>query len=227
MQIKALSIGYDRPVCHPVSARLDAGDFVCLVGRNGSGKSTLLRTLSGLLAPLSGDVLFGEKTLRQISARELALTLSIVLTRLPDLRHTTVRQITASGRLPYTDLAGNLGPEDYEAADEALHFIGIQSLADRLFHTLSDGEKQKAMLARALAQGTEYLLLDEPSAFLDYPSRRELFSLLRNLAHKQKKAILLSTHDLELAVSSADRLWYLNNGNFTIEKPETFNLENI
>ena len=227
MQIQALLTGYGHPVCGPVTARLNPGDFVCLVGRNGSGKSTLLRTLAGLQPSLGGEIRIGDRLLQQMSSQELAQHLSIVLTRLPDLRHTTARQIAASGRLPYTDLVGNLGSGDYAAADEALLSIGIQSLADRLFHTLSDGEKQKVMLARALAQGTDYLLLDEPSAFLDYPSRKELFSLLANLAHNGGKAVLLSTHDLEQAVSSADWIWYLHDGNFTVASPASFNLENI
>ena len=227
MQIEALTTGYSHPVCGPVTARLNPGDFVCLVGRNGSGKSTLLRTLAGLLPPLGGEIRIGHRLVRHMSSRELARNMSVVLTRLPDLRHTTARQIAASGRLPYTDLVGNLSSADCEAADEALLTIGIQSLADRLFHTLSDGEKQKVMLARALAQGTPYLLLDEPSAFLDYPSRKELFALLADLAHSGGKAVLLSTHDLEQAVSAADRFWYLHDGNFTVASPASFNLENI
>jgi len=227
MYLQSLTTGYDHPVCGPVTASLTPGEFVCLVGRNGSGKSTLLRTLAGLLPPLGGEIRIGDRLLQQMSPQELAHHLSVVLTHLPDLRHTTARQIAASGRLPYTDLVGHLGSSDYEAADQALLSIGIQSLADRLFHTLSDGEKQKVMLARALAQGTSYLLLDEPSAFLDYPSRKDLFSLLASLAHNGGKAVLLSTHDLEQAVSAADRIWYLHNGIFSIANPATFNFENI
>ncbi len=224
MQLRNLAIGYGHPLCSPVKALLEAGDFVCLVGRNGSGKSTLLRTLAGLIAPLGGEVIVGDKTIGEMSPRGISRTLAIVLTRLPELRHTTARQIAASGRLPYTGLVGHLRAADYGAADQALSDIGILHLRDRLFHTLSDGEKQKTMLARALAQGTEYLLLDEPSAFLDWPSRRELFSLLRSLAHTRRKAVLLSTHDLELAVASADRLWVLRDGKFSVEDPNTFDL---
>jgi len=198
MDLKQLSIGYksSAPIVEAIDAELCLGSFVCLIGRNGTGKSTLLRTLAGLQEPIGGSY-----------SKE---NCAIVLTKVPDLQHTSVLEMVGYGRLPYTGLFGKLREEDLQAARQAISTLGIEALAPRNFATLSDGEKQKVMIARALAQGTDYLLLDEPSAFLDYPSKVELMEMLKELAHSQRKGILLSTHDLELASRFADVLWELN-----------------
>ena len=142
-----------------------------------------------------------------------------MLTQAPDLPNTTLRELVAYGRLPYASWLGKLRPADLQAADAAMEQLGITPLADRKINQLSDGERQKGMIARALAQGTEYLLLDEPSAFLDYESKQELMSLLAHLAHEEHKSILLSTHDLELAHRYADILWQIKEGKLTESKP--------
>lgn len=197
MLLKSLSIGYNSsaPIVTHIDAELSIGRFVALIGRNGAGKSTLLQTLARLLPPLSGSIA-GE-------------TPAIVLTQTPDLRNTTVRQMVAYGRLPYASLFGRLHPADWTAADDAIRLLDIQDLSARLFCALSDGERQKVMIARALAQGTDTLLLDEPSAFLDYPSRVQLMQTLGRLAHQHGKSILLSTHDIELAQRYTDELWLI------------------
>lgn len=200
MQLQSLSIGYNSsaPILSGIDAELIVGQFVALIGRNGAGKSTLLRTLAGLQPPLTGRI--------------TGATTAIVLTHTPTLRLTTARQMVAYGRLPYTGFFGRLHDQDYQAADNALATLGITHLAARLFSELSDGEKQKVMIARALAQDTPTLLLDEPAAFLDYPSRLQLMQQLQSLAHDQQKSILLSTHDVELACQYADQLWLIRQG---------------
>lgn len=214
LALKQLSIGYKHsaPVASAIDAELSVGEFCCLLGRNGTGKSTLLRTIAGLQSPLSGQIIRPEHV-------------GLVLTQVPNLQNTTTRQMVAYGRLGTTDWLGKLRNEDYEAADLAIRMVGIEDLADRLFGTLSDGERQKTMIARAIAQASPLLLLDEPSAFLDYPSRRELMRLLGQLAHEQNKAILLSTHDVELALESADSIWLLKANALHRIAPKDFRTE--
>ena len=210
MTITDLSIGYKKPILKGISFELMPGRFVCLIGRNGTGKSTLLKTLAGLLPPLEGQIWLDDRQLSQYTPTEVARRVALVLTSTPDLANTTLRQLVAYGRLPYSSWLGKLHDADWQAADQAIARMSITHLAPRRLSELSDGERQKAMIARALAQGTDHLLLDEPSAFLDYESRQELMSLLLHLAHDEGKAILLSTHDLELARKHADQILDLN-----------------
>lgn len=215
MLLRNLCIGYKKsaPIVNAIDAELCLGEFVCLTGRNGTGKSTLLRTLADLQAPLSGEVIIDSPAGdAQFSKQNCA----IVLTQTPDLHNTTVRQMVAWGRLPYTGIFGHLKQKDLDIADRAIHTIGIEELAERNFASLSDGERQKTMIARALAQGTDYLLLDEPSAFLDHPSKLELMRTLRELAHQEQEAVLLSTHDLELAEQFADKIWNIQEKKLSI-----------
>ena len=219
IRLHDVNIGYHNaaPVVTAIDAALPCGTFCCLLGRNGSGKSTLLRTIAGLQPPLSGDL--GVQT---------SDPMAIVLTQVPDLRQTKVREMVAYGRLRHTGFLGRLRDRDYTAADRAIALVGLSPLSDRRLDSLSDGERQKTMIARALAQETPYLLLDEPSAFLDYPSRHSLMELLQTLAHEQQKAILLSTHDVELAIAYADILWVLRDGHMEIKKtPQNFRPEEI
>lgn len=192
-----------------IDAELYNGQFICLVGRNGSGKSTLLRTLAVLQPFLDGSIQLNNKDIQQYSAEELSKHIGIVLTHPLNLQHTTVRQLVAYGRLPYTGFLGRLKDEDYKVADFAIEAVGISNLKDRNISTLSDGERQKAMIAKSIAQGTELLLLDEPSAFLDYPSKSGLMDLLKKLSKEFGKCIILSTHDIQLATAYADCIWHI------------------
>lgn len=216
LRLSNLNIGYNdsAPVVMSIDAELSDGCFCCLLGRNGTGKSTLLRTIAGLQLPLSGTI-------------ERPDSIGIVLTGIPNLLNTKVREMVAYGRLAHTGIWGRLHDEDYVMADEAIRLVGIQDIADRLLSTLSDGEKQKTMIARAIAQQSPLLLLDEPSAFLDYPSRRELMHLLQDLAHNHRKTILLSTHDVELAAASADILWIINDKTMVKKNPQDFHPEEL
>ena len=212
MTLEFLSIGHTHPIVSDINQTLMSGTFVCLTGRNGTGKSTLLKTLAGLIPPLSGQIRIGDTDIQTLTSRALAQQIGLVLTQTPDLPNTTLRELVAYGRLPYASWLGKLNENDYAVADRAIEQLGISPLAHRKINHLSDGERQKAMIARALAQGTKYLLLDEPSAFLDHESRLELMSLLVRLAHQEHKSILLSTHDLELAHQYADALWQIKEG---------------
>lgn len=168
-------------------------------------------TLAGQLAPLHGHIIYNNE-------KQPAL----VLPKMPELANTTVREFVAYGRLPYTGLFGQLHPADYEVADAAMERMGISSLAKSYTHQISDGERQKALIARGLAQGSDTLLLDEPSAFLDYPSRRQLMLQLQHLAHDEQKTILLSTHDVELAIAYADQIWLIQDHKLIRKAPQNF-----
>lgn len=204
LYLKGVSVGYkSASLVSSIDAELNSGDFICLIGRNGTGKSTLLRTIAGLISPISGTV-------------ECPDSIGIVLTQVPDLRNTTVFELVSYGRIPHQNILANLRQDDIEAIEHALETVGIINLRDRKICELSDGEKQKAMIARALAQGTDILLLDEPSAFLDYESKHELMQLLRVLAHERGKAILLSSHDIDLVRIYADKVWQVIDGRLRV-----------
>lgn len=211
----ALTTGYRTrkgAVCvtEQVSESLWPGELVVLLGPNGSGKSTLLRTLSGFQAPLSGDIEIGGRPLAALTQRELARSLSVVLTERPPLDNMTAQALVGMGRAPYTGFWGSLSRRDREAVDRAMQQTGVTALAGRDVRSLSDGERQKVMIAKALAQETAIICLDEPTAFLDYPSKVEVMQLLRRLGREEGKSIFMSTHDLEVALQTADRAWLLD-----------------
>lgn len=214
-ELQDLTTGYptkkgNRVVSTHITANLQAGELTCLLGPNGAGKSTLLRTLAAFQAPLSGQMVLDGAPLNSYTSQQLATRLGVVLTERPDIKGMRVREMVAMGRSPYTGFWGNLSSEDEQAVDEAIRQVGIQELSRRMVHTLSDGERQKVMISKALAQQTPIIFLDEPTAFLDFPSKVEMMLLLSRLAHTMQKTIFLSTHDLELALQTADRLWLLD-----------------
>ncbi len=205
-----LVVGYGHhKVAGPMSVALHEGELCCLLGANGAGKSTLLRTLAAFQPALSGELLIDNRRLNDISPRELSTMVGVVLTERIRMAGITVRDMVAMGRSPYTNFWGRLTAEDDAIVEEAIHQVGIVELTHRQISTLSDGERQKVMVAKALAQGTPIILLDEPTAFLDFPSKVELMMLLSRLAHEMGKSIFLSTHDLDLALQTSDRLWLM------------------
>jgi iron complex transport system ATP-binding protein len=215
IELKQLSIGYPgkpRPkvVARGLNAPLYGGELTCLVGVNGAGKSTLLRTLAGFQSPLGGEVRLDGRSLSDFSQKELSRTTGVVLTEKVAVRDLPVRELAGMGRSPYTGFWGRLNRRDRAIVDDALRQAGIFDLAERLVDTLSDGERQKVLIAKVLAQQTPVILLDEPTAFLDFPSRVEMLLLLRNLSRETGKILLFSTHDLELAWQIADRCWMLD-----------------
>jgi len=217
----SLSIGYRQPLASGLNLQLRPAEMVCLIGPNGAGKSTLLRTLAGMQPPLAGKVRLGDADLFSIPALELAKQLAVVLTGRVDAGSLSAYALVTLGRHPYTDWRGRLTPRDEEAVQHAMRLTGCDALASRPVHELSDGERQKVMIARALAQEPKVLLLDEPTAFLDLPRRVELLQLLKRLSRETQCAILLSTHDLDLALRIADKLWLLSSsGELHIGLPE-------
>ena len=215
IRIEGLSIGYRskhgvKTVAEGISDSIRSGEMTCLLGVNGAGKSTLLRTLSGFLPPLAGEISLLGKPLASYRERELATVIGVVLTEKSNLQNMTVTELVGMGRSPYTGFWGRLSAADRRKVEESLALVGIAPLRDRMVQTLSDGERQKVMIAKALAQETPLIFLDEPTAFLDYPSKVEILHLLHRLSHEMSKTVFLSTHDLELALRVADRVWLMS-----------------
>lgn len=215
IQIESLSTGYRNKknitvVAHDINATIQGGELTCLLGPNGAGKSTLLRTLSAFLPPVKGDISIMGRNLRDYTDKELAKTIGVVLTEKTDLRNMTVYDLIGLGRSPYTGFWGTLHEDDRRIVDQAIEMVGIGPLRDRMIQTLSDGERQKVMIAKALAQQTPVIFLDEPTAFLDFPSKVEIMQLLHVLSRTTGKTIFLSTHDLELALQIADTIWLMD-----------------
>lgn len=210
-----LSTGYrsrrqKRVVGSGMDLLLPRGKLTALLGSNGSGKSTLIRTLAGLQPPLEGSVSLGARDIRDWKTGDLAREIAVVLQEPVRNTNLNVFELVSLGRTPYTDWLGNLDAKDRDKTFESLEKTGISHLADRKTAQLSDGEWQKAMFAKALAQDTPIILLDEPTAHLDLLSRIELIQMLHRAAAAGSKSILFSTHDLELALRMADHLWLLN-----------------
>ena len=229
---KDLDIGYKRGnqiekvVSTGLNLELCPGELICLVGPNGSGKSTLLRTITGLQKALAGDVLLHGQPIESYDNKALAKVISVVLTTPVQIGAMRAYDLVGLGRFPFTNMFDQMREEDHEVVRIALEMAGATPLAERFVHTLSDGERQKVMIARALAQEPSLLMLDEPTAFLDLPGRVSVMQLLRDLAHGHDKAILTSTHDLDLAMRIADRVWLMGrNGEFLQGAPEDLALD--
>ena len=217
LQIKNLAIGYKQKrnskiVAKDINVDLKKGELVCLLGPNGAGKSTLMRTISGAQNPLGGEVSLMNQNVHEIPPKQLAKKLSLVLTERVHTGMLTAYEVVALGRYPHINWTGRLGSKDHELIQWSIKMTGAEELAERALSELSDGERQKIMVARALAQEPEVMILDEVTAFLDLPRRVEIMQLLRRLAHETGRAILLSTHDMDLALRSADRIWLLPKG---------------
>jgi len=232
LKASRLCIGYKKgkkeakTLAGPLDLEMYSGQLICLLGPNGAGKSTLIRTLAGLQPMMSGTVETGGKNIAKLKPQERAKRLSMVLTGRVQSGNLTVSSIIALGRFPYTNWFGALEPDDIKMVQWAMRTTDITSFADRKLSELSDGESQKVMLARALAQDTPVIILDEPTAHLDLPNRISLMRLLHQLAKTTGKSILLSTHDLDLALQSADEVWLLrNDGVFTKGAPEDIVLD--
>ena len=214
VRLEHLAIGYKaknnrKLVARDINAALHSDRMTCLIGPNGVGKSTLLRTLSAFQPPLEGKVLVNGSDLSQLHERQLAKLIGVVLTTRPDVQNMTVEEMVALGRSPYTGFWGTLSAEDKAIVAGAISMVGIESLTRRMIQNLSDGERQKVMIAKALAQQTPVIYLDEPTAFLDYPSKVEMMQTLHHLSRSAHKTVFLSTHDLELALQLADVVWLM------------------
>ena len=227
-----LTIGYTgKTVAGGLSARLPAGAMTCLIGRNGTGKSTLLRTVAGFQPPLSGRVMItptpgaAPVEASSLSPRERARTIGVVLTARPAVDAMTAREVVAMGRMPYTGFWGRLSDRDNDIVDHAMRLTDTTHLASCRIGAVSDGERQKIMIAKALAQQTPLILLDEPTAFLDYPSKLFAMTMLRALCHDSGVTVLVSTHDLDAALRLTDRLWIMDGGTLHDGTPQELRRE--
>ncbi|MDR2579607.1 MAG: ABC transporter ATP-binding protein [Fibromonadaceae bacterium] len=202
LKVENLSVGYNKPLVEALSFELRSG-LACLIGPNGSGKSTLLKTMAGLLKPIAGSILIFGKDYSTINARDLAKLIAFVPARFPDETNISVFDFVALGRIPHTNTFGKLEKPDFEKTNLAMEQANVADFAKRRVNSLSDGEKQRVALARALAQDTKILLMDEPTAFLDYPHRIRLFKFLTE--QQKDKLCLVSTHELDLAKRFANQ----------------------
>jgi iron complex transport system ATP-binding protein len=215
LELLQLDIGYKRPVkgiirlLSNINLSVRAGEIIGLVGRNGCGKSTLLRTIAGLQRPLKGKVIMNDKIVHEIPSIERAKLIGYVSTEQINAGHISVNDLIALGRFPYTNWIGTLSDEDQSVINNAMNMTGVYELKDKMLSELSDGERQKVMIARALAQNTAIIILDEPTAFLDLPNRYQILRLLNELARIYQKTIVYSTHDLNIALHESDKLWLI------------------
>lgn len=213
IQLRHFTIGYgDRLLLEDVDAIFPQGQLTALIGRNGTGKSTLLCALAGLSRRYDGEVLLDGKDARTLRPAELARTVAFVTTERTRIANLRCEDVVAMGRAPYTNWIGRLQEVDKEIVMKSLASVGMSSYASRTMDKMSDGECQRIMIARALAQDTPVMLLDEPTSFLDMPNRYELVALLGDLAHDEGKCILFSTHELDVALRMCDSIALIDNG---------------
>ncbi len=213
IQIKSLGIGYRLPKQYLIFDHIDLeakkGEMIALIGRNGTGKSTLLRTLVKLQQKIKGHIFIDNEEIEKISGLELAKRVGFVSTEIIHTENLKVYDLVALGRFPYTNWLGNLKDHDHRQVRLALEMVGMEHFAEKNVQEVSDGERQKIMIARALAQDTEILILDEPTAFLDLPNKYEVISLLGRLAREKNKCIIFSSHDLNITIREADMIWMM------------------
>ena len=222
IELKELTLGYgQRTLLEMVNARMTGGQLIALLGRNGAGKSTLLRAMMGLEKPQSGEIILQGKKITSLKPEKLARNISFVTTDKVRIANLRCKDVVSMGRAPYTNWIGQLRPEDEMRVDTAIQLVGMSAYAEKTMDKMSDGECQRIMIARALAQDTPVILLDEPTAFLDLPNRYELCLLLKRLAQEEDKCILFSTHDLDIALSLCDSIMLIDNPHmYTLPTPE-------
>ena len=222
VKTKDLVIGYGKTeVLSEINLCARSGHLTTLLGANGTGKSTLLRTLAGLQRQLAGEIWLNQKISSDLAPLEKATMVSLVLTDRVFPGYMTVGDLVALGRHPYTNWRGRLNEDDLKSTKEALDMTGLGDIKDKDLHQLSDGQLQKALIARALAQDGTIMLLDEPLIHLDIPSKWEIMGLLKRMSDEKQKTIILATHELELSLQMADQIWLINrNNNLICGEPE-------
>jgi iron complex transport system ATP-binding protein len=231
IKLSDLSVGYEtgrqkRTVIPGINLQASRGNLIALVGANGSGKSTLLKTLAGLQPQIKGRILIDNKPLNHYNRHQLAEKLSFVGTHYDMHAMMRVHQVVSYGRYPYTNILGQLHYRDKLIITKAMHDTGIFHLRDAFISEISDGEKQRVLIARSLAQDTDIILLDEPTAFLDVKNKFEILHLLGRLAHEKQKIILFSSHDLQIVLGTADLLWFIDSKKIIQGLPEEMVLKN-
>lgn len=215
LEIQSATIGYKSRgkniiIASDISGSFSRGELVSLIGCNGSGKSTLLRSIAGFQPILKGKILQEGKDIKDYSIQERSRLLSIVTTSSSMAQEMTTYDLVAMGRCPYTGFWGTLTARDKAIVHKSIQMVGMESYLNRMVSTLSDGEREKVLIAKAIAQETPFIILDEPTSFLDYPSKIITMQLLKKLAHEHNKTVLISTHDLEQALQFSDRIWLID-----------------
>ncbi len=220
LEVNNLSIGYKSvSICDSINLRLVEGELGAIIGVNGVGKSTLLRTLGNFQPKLSGNIKVGNRNLEDFSALELASKISVVLTEPIASKNLTVQELIALGRQPYTNWLGNLSSNDISKINEAIQMLELASLKDNRCYELSDGQLQRVLIARALAQDTDIILLDEPTTHLDLYHKVQILKLLKSIAHETRKTILFTSHEIDMAIQLCDKLLILDGDTNPFEQP--------
>lgn len=214
LQARDLEIGYQlgksrNSVCRAIGFDIGEGEMAAIVGVNGIGKSTLLRTLGRVQPKLSGKIIVNKKDIEEFKSRDWAMEVSVVLTEVPASKNLTVQQLISLGRHPYTNWIGTLSGYDIERIREAIQMVGLDNMRHKKCHELSDGQLQKVMIARALAQDTRIILLDEPTTHLDLYHKVQILKLLQQIAHQTQKIVLYTTHEIDLAIQLCDKILIL------------------
>ncbi len=221
-----ITIGYSgsgkikQPVFSNINLKAGMGENIALIGKNGIGKSTLLRTIARLQKPLSGNVFLKDNDIKHYKKQDLAKLVSFVSTEIVRVSNLNLFDLVSLGRFPHTGWIGKLNKNDIRIINDSINHVGISHLANKVLNEMSDGERQRAMIARALAQDTEIIILDEPTAFLDLPNRYEIIRLLNELTVDKGKTIIFSSHDLNIALQEADKVWLMENNKIVEGAPE-------
>jgi iron complex transport system ATP-binding protein len=214
LSLDSLKIGYfsgknENVLLPPLNASADSGELIAVIGRNGIGKSTLLRTLTGLQQPLGGEIYYSGKNIREYSRMELAHKVGYISTEIVRVNNMSVYDMVALGRFPHTNWIGKIEMTDHEKIMDAIEMTSMKRYCRKFVSELSDGERQKVMIARILAQDTGIMIMDEPTAFLDIAAKYEILHLLHLLSGSNNKTIIFSTHDLQMAISQSDKIWLI------------------
>lgn len=225
LKISDLTVGYkDRGVRREILTGINTsarpGEMIAVIGANGAGKSTLLRTVLGLHDPLEGEILLNNRNLRSYSQSELASYNSFVSASALVSANLTVKELVTLGRFPHTNWIGRLRDIDSKVIERSISSVGLSAFTSRKLGEMSDGERQRAMIARALAQDTRFVVLDEPTAYLDLPNKYELIYLLREIVEREKKTVVYTTHDLHIAIGESDKIWLLGDSGLFEGSPE-------
>jgi len=225
LSVIGLEIGYvsgrtGNALLPPLYAHAGKGELIAVIGRNGIGKSTLLRTIAGLQQSLGGEILFRDKSIRGYSRLEMAKEVGYISTEIVKVSNMSVYDLVSLGRYPYTNWIGKIDAENHNLITEAIKSTSMSGFSERFISELSDGERQRAMIARLIAQDTEIMVMDEPTAFLDIGSKYEILHLMSRLAHNNDKTILYSTHDMHMAISMSDRIWLIIDNHLVEGSPE-------
>lgn len=214
LKIENMTIGYAQPVCESINAKVNKGELIALCGKNGSGKSTLIRSILGLQPILSGNVTINGENFQNLSLNERARKVAVVFSRLPQVPAIKVFDMVSLGRLPYSDGFSKLNRKEKQRIEDSIERVGITELRNKFATQLSDGQLQMAMVARALTQETELILMDEPSSHLDIENQFKIFELIHKLSKEINKTFIVATHQVELVLQNAKQLWWIGDGKF-------------